>query len=176
MCKIENDWLKSKVHEMNGGQPIEGDEELGAVSAWANVENQQKVRLGVTESEVLIFELFSADGLTTDTVSVSEIATLSHEFWNNAADGEALVIHNSAWGISASFTGGERLEVSNCIRKIISEKTDGDASNGLATNSDIEIDLVGDVGKSVVGASCDVSAAGGLSCIRAAYPKDSVYP
>ena len=46
--------------------------------------------LGMSNLEVLILELLSIDGLSTSSISESEVTSLGHEAWNDSVEGGIL--------------------------------------------------------------------------------------
>lgn len=63
-----------------------GDEELGAVGTWAGVGHGQQTWSFVLLDEVFVWELTTVDGLTTSTVTSSEVTTLQHEVWDDSVE------------------------------------------------------------------------------------------
>ena len=134
------------------GSFLEGDEELGAVSSWASVGHGKKVGLGVTEGKVLIFELVSVDGLTTGTVSVSEIATLSHETWDNTMEGAALEVKGLSCVANTGGAISEGGEVLDSLGDGVTEHSEYDATGILTIDSNVEENFLGDC---IKGLSCE---------------------
>ena len=66
------------------------EEKLGAVGVGASVSHGKNSRSSVLQGEVLIFELVAIDGLSTSTVSSSEVSTLAHEVGDHTVEGGAL--------------------------------------------------------------------------------------
>ena len=85
--------------DMSAIQPrclLEGDEELGAVCVGTSVGHGEKVGAGVLEVEVLVLEFHAIDRFSTGAVAVGEVATLSHELWDNSVEVAAHVVKEFA--------------------------------------------------------------------------------
>lgn len=67
-----------------------GDEKLGTVGVGTSVSHGEETRAGVGESEVLIVELVSVDGLSTSSVEAGEITTLEHKLLDDTVEDGAL--------------------------------------------------------------------------------------
>merc|ERR1712038_1237232 len=63
------------------------EEELASIGVGASIGHGENSRSSVLQSEVLILELVSVDGLATGSVMVGEVATLAHESWNDPVKG-----------------------------------------------------------------------------------------
>ena len=74
----------------------EGDKELGAVCVGTRVGHGKKVGAGVLKVEVLVREFLSINGFSTGTVAIGEVATLSHELWDNSVEVAAHVVKEFA--------------------------------------------------------------------------------
>lgn len=110
-------------------------EELGAVGVRPSVRHGEAPDK-VLDLKVLIRELGTIDGLATRAIVVREVAALDHELGDDAMERRALVAE-------AHLAGAELLEVLRCLRDDRAKKTHGDPADGLATNRDVEEDLVG---------------------------------
>ena len=100
------------------GSIDEAEEELGAVGAWTSVGHGEDASAGVLVLEVLIIELSTIDTLTASTVSFGEIATLSHEIWNDSVEFAALEVEGLALFADTLLTSAESSEVFSCLRDI----------------------------------------------------------
>ena len=70
----------------------EGHEELGSIGVGSSVGHGHVTSLSVLDSEVLISEFFSIDGLSSSTVAGGEISTLSHELSNDSVESATFVV------------------------------------------------------------------------------------
>ena len=70
--------------------------ELGSVCVATSVGHGKKVGAGVLKVEVLVRESLSINGFSTGTVAIGEVATLSHELWDNSVEVAAHVVKEFA--------------------------------------------------------------------------------
>ena len=75
---------------MRGGDKAE--EELRSVGVRTSVSHGEDTRTVVLVDEVLIRELSAVNGLTTGTISNSEVSTLGHESFDHSMEEVALVV------------------------------------------------------------------------------------
>jgi hypothetical protein len=137
-----------------------GDEELRAIGVLASVCHGQRALLGVLELEVLIGEFVAVDwrngplavgsqlkvvllseltGLATGTIALGEVTTLNHEVLDDSVEDRALVA-------KALLAGGESSEVLDGLRDGLAVEANNNSAKGLITLSDVEVDLVCDLG------------------------------
>lgn len=101
----------------------------------------------MSQLEVLIGELLTVDGLTTSTVSTSEVTTLEHELHkvNIGASNRAYILDDSVERASlvakSLFAGAESSEVLGGLGDNIGEQLEGDSASRGSTNGDIEKDF-----------------------------------
>ena len=109
-------------------------EELGTVCVGSSIGHGQDSGTGVLELEVLIRELVSVDGLSSGSVVISEITSLAHEVSDHTVKAGTLVSESL-------LAGAQSTKVLGGLWDNISTQLHGDSSSGLATNSDIEVNL-----------------------------------
>lgn len=118
----------------------EAEEELRSVGVRASVSHGEDSRSSVLVDEVLIVEFVSVDGLSTSSVSASEISTLSHESGDNSVVLASLEVEGFSLSSNTLFSSAESTEVLRCDRGIVVE-INSDSSSVLATNGDVEVYL-----------------------------------
>jgi hypothetical protein len=80
------DFAEDAVLAVKVGRVDGGDEELGAVGVGAGVSHGEKPRLVMSQGEVLVVKLVAIDGLTTGSVSSSEITSLQHKLRDDSVE------------------------------------------------------------------------------------------
>ena len=103
--------------------PYGGDEELRSVGVGSSVGHGQETRSGVLQLEVLVVELLSVDGLTSSSVSGSEISSLDHEVGNNAVEDRTLVVKRLSGLADSLLTSAQSAEVLHGLGHSLSEPT-----------------------------------------------------
>jgi len=88
----------------------------------------------VPESEVLIGEFVSIDGLSSCSIVVGEISSLAHEPGDDAVE--------TASGVSKSLlSGAQSTEVLGGFRDDVGAQFHDDAAGGLSADGDVEVAL-----------------------------------
>lgn len=110
-------------------------EELAAIGARPCIGHGQNAWPSMLELEVLIGELVAVDGAAARAVTAREVATLDHKVADHAMEFAVLVT-------KSILARAELLEVLAGLRHVITVQSDDNAAFGLATNFDVEEDLV----------------------------------
>ena len=116
----------------------ESHEELGAVGVGASVSHGKDSWTRMLVLEVLVTELSSVDGLSTNTSAVGEVTALSHESRNDTMESGSLVVKRLARSTDTGLTSAERSEVLRCLRSV-SEKLHNNATAVALADADIEV-------------------------------------
>ena len=130
----------------------EGDKELGAVCVGTSVGHRKKVGAGVLKVEVLVREFLSINGFSTGTVAIGEVATLSHELWDNSVEVAAHVVKE--------FASVVLIEAFSYTRKVldglgngVTKHTKDNTTSWYTIKLDIEVNFLSDSVKSIC--ECD---------------------
>ena len=115
----------------------EAKEELGAVCSWSSVGHGKDSLSRVLVLEVLIWEVRSVDGLTTSSISSSEISSLGHELWNDSMELASLEVK---WLSKSSNSLLSCAKSSEVLRSIwsISVEVNLNTSCRLSTDSNVK--------------------------------------
>ncbi len=105
------------------------------------------MRLGVLQLEVLILEFGSVNGLSATSVTESEVTALSHEAGNDSVEFGALEVERLARVAYTFLASAQCSEVFGGFWNDVTEKAEDDAAGIFAVDCDVEVDLVGDLGK-----------------------------
>jgi hypothetical protein len=100
----------------------------------------------VLDLEVLILKLCAINALTTSAITPGEITTLDHELGNDAVELAALVVERFARLASALLASDEGTEVLGGLGDCLAKQAHHNTSRRLSSDSDIEENLVGDLG------------------------------
>ena len=125
-------------------QPRAGDradEELGTVGVRASVSHRQDTGTSVLVDEVLISELSTIDGLTTDARAVSEITSLEHELGDNSVENRVLEVQRLSTLSHSLLSSAKSSEVLGSLGDAIGVQFHDDSSSGLITDGHVEENL-----------------------------------
>jgi len=117
VCNLAED----DVFAVEPGGDDGGDEELGAVGVGTGIGHGEQTRFGVVSLEVLIRELLTVDGLSSSTITTSEVAALKHELRDDTMELGSLVPE-------ALLTGAESTEVLGRLGDYIVVEVEVDAT------------------------------------------------
>ena len=104
------------------GECIEAEEELRAIGSWTSVGHGKDSWAGVLVFEVLISKLGTIDRFSASSIAFCEVATLSHETWNDSVEDAALEVEGLARSTNSLFSSAKSSEVLSCFRDYILEK------------------------------------------------------
>jgi len=107
------------------------EEELAAVGVGTSVGHGKDPGSGVLQLEVLIGELVAVDGLATSSIVVGEVASLTHEVWNDPVEGRSLKSESL-------LSRAESTEVLGGFRDDFRPQLHGDPTQGGSVGGDIE--------------------------------------
>jgi len=111
------------------------DKELGAIGVRASVGHGEGADINVLQGEVLILEFVAIDRLATSTISCSEVTTLAHEARDDSVEGGALEAE-------ALLSSAQSTEVLSCAGHNIFSELEDNTASGVATDGDVEKDLL----------------------------------
>ena len=95
--------------------------------------------------KVLVFEFLAIDTLAPGSIATGEVTSLTHETWNHAMEFAALVVKRFSTFAYPLFSRAQRAKVLCGLWNDIPKESYLDASGGLSTNFNIEVDGMGDV-------------------------------
>ena len=109
--------------------------------------------------EVLVVKLLTINGLTSSSVSGSEVSSLDHEVGDNTMEDGALVVKRLSRLSNSLLSSAKSTEILHSLRNSLTEPTrqsiltnvqsHDNSSDLLSTNFNVEIDLVGNLGLSL---------------------------
>lgn len=116
-----NNLAEDNVLAVQPGAGDSANEELGSVGVGASVSHGKDTSASVLVDEVLISELSTVDGLSTDTTSMSEVTTLEHELGDNSVEDGSLEVQGLAGLAHSLLASAESSEVLRSLGGIGSE-------------------------------------------------------
>ena len=123
---------------------FECDEELGSIRVRTGVRHRKEVWLSVMELEILVVKVRSPDRLASHAVSSCEITALSHETGDDPVERTTSVCQLPAICLRLQRPFDQAHEVVDRVWNSISEEADHNPASVLATNLNVEEDLIGD--------------------------------
>lgn len=104
---------------------------MRAVGVWTGVSHGQQTWSLVLLGEVLVWELATVDGLTTSTVTGSEVTTLQHEIWDHT-------VERGAGVAEALFTSTQSSEVFSSLWDNVVVQLENDTAQWLTIRFNIK--------------------------------------
>jgi len=103
------------------------DKKLAAVRVGSGIRHREGPRPTVADVKVLVSELITVDGLAASAILVREVASLTHEAWNDTVE--------RAVGVAKAFiTSAKRAEIFGRLGNDAAIQPHLDAPGGLATD------------------------------------------
>jgi len=113
-------------------------EELRSVGVGTSVGHRQDTRASMLEGEVLVGEFLTVDGLTTSTVSASEVTTLAHELRDHTMERGTLEVERAAGFAHSLLAGAQGTKVLGSPGNDVGLELHDNATSGGTANGHVE--------------------------------------